>query len=244
MSFDPPSDKTHCHAPPPSSPSSRAKWHAAIGSARPRASSDNSHASMKLAEQQQTSTHVFTASASASTASSKKWFAAIDGTLKAHGHASCVPTSAKSILESSSTSTTTSPPAARPPCSEIKRAHLADIQSARMALAALLRDRGEYDRALPIYEECWAERKEFLGDDHPLTLLVTNAVAFTLHLQGNYRRALPLLEESLEAWRELHGEQHPNTVRYQARRDDCIRLLAESTQPRSSRGAAASHQTS
>ncbi len=240
MSLDPPSDKTDCHA------SARVKWHAAIGSARPRASLDELQASMKLAEQQQTLTHVFTASAGASTASSKKWFAAIDGTLKAHGHAACVPTSAKSILESNSTPITTppGPPAARPACSEIKRAHLADIQSARMSLAALLRDRGEYHRALPIYEECWAERKEFLGDDHPLTLLVMNAVAFTLHLQGNYRRALPLLEESLAAWREQHGDQHPNTVRYQARRDDCIRLLAESTQPRSSRGAAASHQTS
>ena len=168
---------THCDVPvpPPYSPSSRVKWHAALESARPRASSAAPHASLKLAEQQQTSTpRLVTVSARASTASgastagSKMWYDAIDGTLKAHGHAARAPTpeSATSILDSRSscTSITTShlsPPAARPPCSEIKRAHLADIQSARLSLAALLRDRGEYDRALPIYEECWEERKEY-----------------------------------------------------------------------------------
>jgi hypothetical protein len=158
---DVPVPPTHCDVPvpPPYSPSSRVKWHAALESARPRASSAAPHASLKLAEQQQTSTpRLMTVSARASTASSKMWYDAIEGTLKAHGHAACSPT------PQSATSITTphlSPPAARPPCSEIKRAHLADIQSARLSLAALLRDRGEYDRALPIYEECWEERKEY-----------------------------------------------------------------------------------
>ena len=37
------------------------------------------------------------------------------------------------------------------------------------ALGTLFRDKGEYDRALPMYEECLAERKRILSHDHPKT---------------------------------------------------------------------------
>ena len=38
------------------------------------------------------------------------------------------------------------------------------------ALGGLFGDRGMYDRALPIYEDCLAKRKRVLGEDHPDTL--------------------------------------------------------------------------
>ncbi len=46
------------------------------------------------------------------------------------------------------------------------------------ALAELFRNKGEYDRALPLYEECLAKRKRVLGDEHPDTLSSLNNLAF------------------------------------------------------------------
>ena len=37
------------------------------------------------------------------------------------------------------------------------------------ASASLFKDKGDYDRALPMYEECLAKRKRVLGEDHPST---------------------------------------------------------------------------
>ena len=36
-------------------------------------------------------------------------------------------------------------------------------------LALLFHNKGEYDRALPLFEECLAKRKRVLGDDQPYT---------------------------------------------------------------------------
>jgi hypothetical protein len=37
------------------------------------------------------------------------------------------------------------------------------------ALAELFQSKGEYDRALPLYEECLAKQKRVLVDEHPRT---------------------------------------------------------------------------
>jgi tetratricopeptide (TPR) repeat protein len=95
-----------------------------------------------------------------------------------------------------------------------KRAFLPFIQSAQLSLAALFRSRCDYDNALPIYEKCLEERVQYLGDKHPETLLISNAVAYTLHLKGEHERALPLLEESLAQWQAIHGQDHPNSILY------------------------------
>ena len=45
-----------------------------------------------------------------------------------------------------------------------------DVECRMMnALARLFNDKGDYDRALPMYEECLAKRKRVLGEDHPDT---------------------------------------------------------------------------
>ncbi len=100
------------------------------------------------------------------------------------------------------------------------------VQDSQLSLAAFLRQNGEYERALDIYAECLEKREAVLGEDHPDTLLIAHAVAYTLHLQGD-ARALPLLEESVRKWSALHGEEHPNTALYKARRDACAARLAE-----------------
>jgi hypothetical protein len=95
-----------------------------------------------------------------------------------------------------------------------KTAFLPFIQSAQLSLAALFRSRCEYDNALPIYEKCLEERERLLGNSHPETLLISNAVAYTLHLKGEHEQALPLLEESLAQWQAIHGQDHPNSILY------------------------------
>ena len=50
-----------------------------------------------------------------------------------------------------------------------------DVECKMMsALGRLFQDKGEYDRALPLYEECLAKRKRVLGDDHPDTFKSLN----------------------------------------------------------------------
>ena len=45
-----------------------------------------------------------------------------------------------------------------------------DVECRMMnALADMFKNKGEYDRAMPLYEECLAKRKRVLGDDHPDT---------------------------------------------------------------------------
>jgi hypothetical protein len=51
-----------------------------------------------------------------------------------------------------------------------------DVECKMMsALGRLFRDKGEYDRALPLYEECLAWIKRVLGDDHPNTRTVQSS---------------------------------------------------------------------
>ena len=94
------------------------------------------------------------------------------------------------------------------------------------ALGSLFGFKGEYDCALPLYEECLEKRKRILGDDHPDTLISLNGFAFTLFLKGECARALLLLEESLARAQAALGDNHPDTKLYQTRRDDCALKLA------------------
>jgi tetratricopeptide (TPR) repeat protein len=78
------------------------------------------------------------------------------------------------------------------------------------AQAELFRKKGEYDRALPLYEECQAKRKRVLGDDHPSTLVSLNNLAVLFESKGEHDRALPLFEECLrraEAQRRREAEE-------------------------------------
>jgi hypothetical protein len=68
------------------------------------------------------------------------------------------------------------------------------------ALGSLLQDQGEYDRALPLYEDCLEKRKRILGDDHPDTLASIQNLARLLQRQSSadmVESAMRLIDSSL-----------------------------------------------
>ena len=80
------------------------------------------------------------------------------------------------------------------------------------ALAGLFESMGDYDRALPMHEECLAKRKRVLGEDHPDTLTSLNNLAGLFESMGDYDRALPMYEECLAKRKRVLGEDHPSTL--------------------------------
>ena len=96
-------------------------------------------------------------------------------------------------------------------------------------LAGLFEIRGEYDRALPLYEECLAKSNRVLGGDHPDTLSSLNNLAGLFYSKGEYDRALPLFEECLAKSKRVLGENHPNTKVFQEWRDICAGRLEASS---------------
>ncbi len=59
-------------------------------------------------------------------------------------------------------------------------------------VAALFYCKGEYYRALPLYEECLAKMKMVLGDDHPDTFASLDNLALLFYCKGECDRALSL----------------------------------------------------
>jgi tetratricopeptide (TPR) repeat protein len=80
------------------------------------------------------------------------------------------------------------------------------------ALASVFLAKGEYDRALPLFEECLAKRKRVLGEDHYHTVGSLNNLASLFKRKGEYDRALPLYEECLAKMKRVQGEDHPHTL--------------------------------
>jgi lipopolysaccharide biosynthesis regulator YciM len=80
------------------------------------------------------------------------------------------------------------------------------------ALVRVFLEKGEYDRALPLCEECLAKAKRILGEDHPDTLSSLNNLADLFRSKGEYDRALPLYEECLAKRKRVLGEDHPDTL--------------------------------
>ena len=80
------------------------------------------------------------------------------------------------------------------------------------ALGSLFGFKGEYDCALPLYQECLEKRKRILGDDHPDTLASINNLAALFRSKCEYDHALPLYEECLEKRKRMLGDDHPDTL--------------------------------
>jgi tetratricopeptide (TPR) repeat protein len=87
------------------------------------------------------------------------------------------------------------------------------------------KNKGEYDRALPLYEECLEKRKRNLGHDQPKALKSLNNLALLFKNKGKYDRALPLYEECLEKKKRVLGVDHPKTENVQSSRNCCLRKL-------------------
>jgi hypothetical protein len=80
------------------------------------------------------------------------------------------------------------------------------------SLASVFYIKGEYDRALPLFEECLAKRMRVLGENHRDTLDSLNNVAEVLKHKGECDRALPLLSQCLAMRKCALGEDHLDTL--------------------------------
>jgi tetratricopeptide (TPR) repeat protein len=73
---------------------------------------------------------------------------------------------------------------------------------------------GQYDKALPLFEEALLIRREVLGEQHPVYASSLNNLAGLYESMGNYDKALPLYEEAAQICKEVLGKQHPNYATY------------------------------
>lgn len=80
------------------------------------------------------------------------------------------------------------------------------------ALADTLVRIGEYDRALPLYEESLILQSNVLGDDHPKTLSSLGGLASLLLRKGDHHRAHSLYDECFSKTIRILGYDHPNTL--------------------------------
>jgi hypothetical protein len=79
-------------------------------------------------------------------------------------------------------------------------------------LAAAYRGAGQLDKAMPLYEQALAKRREKVGPEHPDTLESMNCLAGAYLDSGQPDRALPLCEQALEKRRAKLGPDHPDTL--------------------------------
>jgi tetratricopeptide (TPR) repeat protein len=83
---------------------------------------------------------------------------------------------------------------------------------ASLELATAQQEVGDFDGALPLFEEVLAVERRMRGDNHPHTLDVINNLA-TLHsAMGNHDLALPQYTEELAKSRRLRGDEDPATL--------------------------------
>jgi tetratricopeptide (TPR) repeat protein len=78
-------------------------------------------------------------------------------------------------------------------------------------LANVFTKNGEYDRALPLYEECLAGRKRVLGDDNPDTLISLNNLAVLYEVMEEFDKALPIYEDCFKRHMRVLGKDNPDT---------------------------------
>jgi tetratricopeptide (TPR) repeat protein len=79
-------------------------------------------------------------------------------------------------------------------------------------LAELLKNKGDYDGAEPLYRRALAITEKVLGAEHPSTANSLNNLALLLSNKGDYDRAEPLSRRALAIRELLLGAQHPLTA--------------------------------
>lgn len=86
------------------------------------------------------------------------------------------------------------------------------VQTARLNLSSLLRDRGEYAEAERLLLALLARRESALGRRHPRTLSVLHNLAALRVDQGQLEQGEALYAEVLQARREVLGPRHGQTL--------------------------------
>ncbi|MEM7156485.1 MAG: tetratricopeptide repeat-containing serine/threonine-protein kinase [Myxococcota bacterium] len=84
------------------------------------------------------------------------------------------------------------------------------------ALAQLHLEKGEYDRAQPLYERALEIRTRVLGPDHPQVAWSTNDVANIHTKKGAFDEAMERYQRAMEIHREALGPDHPDVAQVQS----------------------------
>ncbi len=84
--------------------------------------------------------------------------------------------------------------------------------SAMNNLAILYDNQGEYEKALPLYEECLRQNTVTFGQQHPVTLHSMNNLACLYDDQGQFTKALPLYKKCFRMRKDVLGDSHPDTL--------------------------------
>ena len=79
-------------------------------------------------------------------------------------------------------------------------------------LAGLLRQRGNYSEAEPLYQDSLQGRRRVLGDDHADTLTSLSNMGLFLKSQGKFAEAFDYYSEALEGRRRILGDDHRATL--------------------------------
>ncbi|MGH9656926.1 MAG: tetratricopeptide repeat protein, partial [Bryobacteraceae bacterium] len=80
------------------------------------------------------------------------------------------------------------------------------------SLASLLKSKGDYAGAEPLYRRALAIRQKALGPDHPDTATSLNNLAELLRSKGEYAGAEPLFRRALAITEKALGPDHPDTA--------------------------------
>ena len=96
----------------------------------------------------------------------------------------------------------------------IERWHLTSKEAALLLHQAgySLFERAQYERALLLFQQALAIRKQVFGPDHPAVAASLNNLASLLQQQGKYRDALPLFEQVLAIHERMFGLDHPDVA--------------------------------
>jgi len=76
----------------------------------------------------------------------------------------------------------------------------------------VLRDKGDYAGAEPLFRRALEGFERVLGPEHPDTLASVNNPAALLDSKGDYPGAEPLCRRALEGRERILGPEHPDTL--------------------------------
>ena len=77
----------------------------------------------------------------------------------------------------------------------------------RYLLGVMLRNNGESEKAIKVYEKCLSVQMKVLGEDHKLTLMTLMSLGLAYDSLGNYEKASEYYERGSEAEEEVVGEK-------------------------------------
>jgi tetratricopeptide (TPR) repeat protein len=98
------------------------------------------------------------------------------------------------------------------PSPETARSLRRQLLQLQFNLANVLRLQSAFTEAHALDESVLTEQTEYLGADHPHTLMTRGGLAADLRALGRYRQALEMDMQSYSAWTELYGEDHIPTL--------------------------------